>query len=64
MLNISQKKFVDTDFPVPPMELQNQFAEIVKKVETLKTHQKQSKQEIDNLFNALMQKAFKGELTC
>lgn len=64
MLNISQKKFVDTDFPIPPIKLQNQFAEIVKQVETLKTHQKESKQQIDNLFNALMQKAFKGELTC
>ena len=49
---------------LPPIKLQNQFAEIVKQVETLKTHQKQSKQQIDNLFNALMQKAFKGELTC
>ncbi|MEN6553205.1 MAG: restriction endonuclease subunit S [Methanobacterium sp.] len=53
-------------FPViiPPIELQNQFAEIVQQVETLKSHQSQSKQQIDNLFNTLMQKAFKGELTC
>lgn len=49
---------------VPPIELQNQFAEIVKQVEALKTNQKKSKQQIDNLFNVLMQKAFKGELTC
>jgi type I restriction enzyme S subunit len=53
-------------FPLylPLIDLQNQFAETVKKVEQLKQHQKQSKQEIDNLFNTLMQKAFKGELTC
>jgi type I restriction enzyme S subunit len=49
---------------LPPLELQNQFAETVKKIEQLKQHQKQSKQQIDNLFNTLMQKAFKGELTC
>ena len=45
-----------------PISLQQKFASIVEKVEALKEHQKQSKQEIDDLFNALMQKAFKGEL--
>lgn len=64
MLNISKKKLIETDFPIPPIELQNQFAHIVKQVIILKTHQKQSKKQIDNLFNTLMQKAFKGELTC
>jgi len=49
---------------VPPITLQNQFAQIVQQLETLKTNQAQSKQEIDNLFNTLMQKAFKGELVC
>ena len=48
----------------PPIELQNKFASIVKQVEQMKEHQKESKQELDNLFNALMQKAFKGELKC
>jgi type I restriction enzyme, S subunit len=47
-----------------PIELQNKFASIVKQVESMKEHQKESKQELDNLFNALMQKAFKGELKC
>jgi type I restriction enzyme S subunit len=46
----------------PPIELQNKFAQIAKKVEVMRQNQKQSQQEIDNLFNALMQKAFKGEL--
>ena len=49
---------------LPPLNLQNQFAEIVQKVETLKSYQSQSKKQIDNLFNTLMQKAFKGELVC
>ncbi|MDP3035899.1 MAG: restriction endonuclease subunit S [Methanobacteriaceae archaeon] len=49
---------------IPPITLQNQFAQIVQQVETLKTHQSKSKQEIDNLFNTVMQKAFKGELIC
>ncbi len=48
--------------PVPPIELQNKFASIVKEVEAMKEQQKHSKEHSDNLFNALMQKAFKGEL--
>lgn len=48
-------------FPHPP--LQQKFAQIVEKVEAMRQNQKQSRQEIDNLFNALMQKAFNGELT-
>jgi len=48
--------------PLPPIAIQNQFAKIVEKVEKIKQRQKESKQEIDNLFNALMQKAFCGEL--
>ncbi len=47
-----------------PIALQNKFASIVQEVEKLKQHQKRSNQEINNLFNALMQKAFKGELKC
>jgi type I restriction enzyme S subunit len=50
--------------PFPPIELQEEFASIVKSVESMKDKQKHSKNQIDNLFNALMQKAFKGELKC
>jgi len=50
------------DIPLPPIELQNKFASIVKEVEAMKEQQKHSKNHIDKLFNALMQKAFKGEL--
>jgi type I restriction enzyme S subunit len=49
-------------FPTPPIELQNEFAERVKKIESLREKQKKSTEEINTLFDALMQKAFKGEL--
>jgi type I restriction enzyme, S subunit len=49
-------------FPIPPLPLQQKFASIVEQVEKLKEKQKQSKEEIDNLFNSLMQRAFNGEL--
>ncbi len=48
--------------PLPPLPLQKKFASIVEQVEKLKEKQKQSKENINNLFNSLMQKAFKGEL--
>jgi len=47
---------------IPPISLQQKFVQVVEKIEAMQQTQKQSQQEIDNLFNALMQKAFKGEL--
>jgi len=48
--------------PLPPIELQKKFASIVENVEKLKEKQKKSKEYINEMFNSLMQKAFKGEL--
>lgn len=50
--------------PIPPLSLQNGFAEIAKKFEIIKEYQRQSKEQIENMFNNLMQKAFRGELAC
>ena len=47
---------------LPPIDLQNKFADIVKQVEKLKAKYKESEKELDNLFGSLMQRAFKGEL--
>jgi len=46
----------------PPLELQSRFAALVDKVESLRAKQRESEKELENLFNSLMQKAFKGEL--
>ena len=48
--------------PKPPQELQNQFATIVEKVESLKSRYQQSLTDLEALYGALSQKAFKGEL--
>lgn len=48
---------------VPPLSLQNQFASIVERIESLKEKQKDSTSDINNLFDALMQRAFDGELS-
>lgn len=50
------------DIPVPPLSLQNQFAEIVNKVEVLKVKYQKSLEELENLYASLSQRAFRGEL--
>ena len=46
----------------PPLELQTKFANIVEKVEALKSQYQQSLAELQNMYGVLSQKAFKGEL--
>lgn len=48
--------------PVPPIEFQNEFAEKIALIEQQKALAKQELQESEDLFNCLLQKAFKGEL--
>lgn len=48
--------------PIPPLELQTKFAQIVENTEALKAQYHQSLQELENLYGSLSQKAFKGEL--
>ncbi|WP_198781899.1 restriction endonuclease subunit S [Shewanella putrefaciens] len=52
------------NFPtvIPPIELQNQFATIVEKVEVLKSRYQQSLNDLESLYGALSQNAFRGEL--
>ena len=59
---ISKSVFESIPFIFPPIDLQQKFTLVAKKVEQLREHQSQSKQQIDDLFNSLMQKAFRGEL--
>lgn len=47
----------------PPIEIQNQFTQLVEKTEALKTEYRQSLQELENLYGSLSQMAFKGELS-
>lgn len=47
---------------VPPIEDQNKFAQIVEKVEAQKQKNELVIEQMNNLFNSLSQRAFKGEL--
>lgn len=53
-----QKLFI----PTPPADLQNQFAGLVEKVEDIKSRYQQSLADLEALYGALSQQAFKGEL--
>ncbi len=46
----------------PPVEIQNQFAVIVEKVEGIKSRYQKSLTDLEALYGALSQQAFKGEL--
>lgn len=48
--------------PLPSISLQNQFAERVQAIEEQKAQAKASLEKAENLFNSLLQRAFKGEL--
>ncbi|MEE4197342.1 MAG: restriction endonuclease subunit S [Bacteroidales bacterium] len=53
-------KTICNSIPVikPPLELQNKFAQIVEKVEKIKTKYQEGLQELENLYASLSQKAF------
>lgn len=59
---LTLKKINNIEVVVPPIELQNQFAEIIKKIEIQKELLQKSLEELENNFSSLMQQAFRGEL--
>ncbi|MGU8129125.1 restriction endonuclease subunit S [Clostridium perfringens] len=61
-IELSVSKLGEYLIIVPPIELQNQFADFVKQVDKLKFELEKSLKELEDNFNSLMQKAFKGEL--
>ena len=60
--NINQQILSGLPIPVPAEGLQNQFAAIVERVEGLKSRYQQSLTDLETLYGALSQQAFKGEL--
>lgn len=60
--NLNQQMLSNLNIILPPIELQNQFADFVNQVDKLKSQMEVSLKELEDNFNSLMQKAFKGEL--
>ncbi|MGU8250406.1 restriction endonuclease subunit S [Clostridium perfringens] len=59
---VNQTGISEIKVVVPPIELQNKFEDFVKQVDKLKFEMEHSLKELEDNFNSLMQKAFKGEL--
>ncbi|HEY9651605.1 MAG TPA: restriction endonuclease subunit S, partial [Coleofasciculaceae cyanobacterium] len=49
--------------PLPPLPLQEKFAQIVQKFERLRTQQREAERQAEHLFQSLLHRAFRGELT-
>ena len=59
---ITKQQVENLEVIIPPIELQNKFADFVKQTDKLKFEMEKSLNELEENFNALMQRAFKGEL--
>ena len=59
---IRSKELQKILIPIPEIELQNQFADFANQVDKLKSQMETSIKELEDNFNSLMQKAFKGQL--
>lgn len=62
MPRVVMNDFKNFELPIPAIELQNEFAEFVTQTDSIRSKMETSLSELENNFNSLMQKAFKGEL--
>ncbi|GAA0104010.1 restriction endonuclease subunit S [Paraclostridium sordellii] len=60
--NIANKDIQNLELPIPSIDLQHQFTIFVNQIDKLKFEMKTSLTDLEDNFNSLMQKAFKGEL--
>lgn len=62
MANINAEEFKKIDVYIPPIELQNEFLSFVNQIDKLKFEMQESLTKLEDNFNSLMQRVFKGEL--
>lgn len=60
--NINQELLSNIEVQIPPIELQNQFSKRVQLIETQKQQAQEALAKSEELFQSLLQQAFKGEL--
>ncbi len=61
--SLTKETLLRIKIPTPTIDLQNNFEERVKAIEAQKAQAQESLAKVEDLFNSLLQKAFKGELT-
>ena len=62
MLNVSQEKILALRLPLPPLELQKRFTNLVWKTYDVRAKIRVAVTETEELFDSLAQRAFRGEL--
>ena len=62
MPNISKDKLNSLQIPLPPLPLQEKFAEIVQKFERVRRQQREATRQAEHLFQTLLHRAFRREL--
>lgn len=60
--NLNQKLLGSLKLPLPPLELQEKFAQKIHQIKTVEELQKKHLKELQNLYGRLSQDAFKGNL--
>lgn len=60
--SLRKSDLVDIRIPLPPLALQNEFAEKIEKIEAEKKRLEDSLKLMEDNYNNLMQRAFKGEI--
>ncbi|MBD2292008.1 restriction endonuclease subunit S [Anabaena sphaerica FACHB-251] len=60
-INMTQLKALPV--PLPPLPLQEKFAQIVQKHDRIRTQQREAERQAEHLFQTLLHRAFRGELT-
>jgi type I restriction enzyme S subunit len=61
--NIGMEGLGQIRVPLPPLPLQQKFAHIVHNYERRRAQQRESARQAEHLFQSLLQRAFRGELT-
>lgn len=59
---LSKSQLSELEFIFPPLELQNEFAKFFVEVHNVRLNMENSLKELEDNFNSLIQKAFRGEL--
>ena len=62
MANINAQELQDIKILIPPIDFQNRFAGIIQRIEDYKQKQQLELNKSEELFQSLLQRAFKGEL--
>ena len=62
MTTIGQEGIGELACPLPPLPLQQQFAQIVGRVERLRAQQREAARQAEHLFQTLLHRAFRGEV--